>query len=132
MSIMTTKQHFAQRERYTLVICTKDNVFWKTIKYQQKNSMSQVSVISLQSSLEMSSVQLVLLNNLVYDAGVSAAPPSCPRGRRVTIVDAPPPPRAPKTGEGSRRLVWGANLNLSNNRAHSWFFIALPFVCRDI
>ena len=85
---MTTKQHFAQRERYTLVICTKDNVFWKTIKYQQKNSMSQVSVISLQSSFEMSSVQLVLLNNLVYDAGVSAAPPpSCPRGRRVTIVE---------------------------------------------
>ena len=36
--------------------------------------------------LEMSPVQLVLLNNLVYDAEVSAAA-SCPRGRRVTVVE---------------------------------------------
>ena len=38
--------------------------------------------------LEMSPVQLVLLNNLVYDAEVSAAA-SCPRGRRVTVVEPP-------------------------------------------
>ena len=49
--------------------------------------MSQMLNCHFEVQLEMSPVQLVLLNNLVYDAGVSAAPPSCPRGRRVTIVE---------------------------------------------
>ena len=87
--------------------------------------MSQMLNCHFEVQLEMSPVQLVLLNNLVYDAEVSAAA-SCPRGRRVTVVDAPPPPRAPRTGDGSRRLVWGANL--SNHRAHSWLFIFLSLV----
>ena len=48
--------------------------------------MSQMLNCHFEVQLEMSPVQLVLLNNLVYDAEVSAAA-SCPRGRRVTVVD---------------------------------------------